>query len=184
MVGANRAYMPVLQDPRRIGQRLKAARERAGLTQAEVAGSIGVDTVTVSRWENGRQAIKAERLMYLANLYGTTAGEVLGEHAGNPLDELVVERLDSQDYTPNPALAHSVPAAAYDLVIARMRQLVAAGVPVEEVESYELIILDPRWGPRRRGALGRELNENDWHDRIEGIWMAIREGLERRGIYL
>lgn len=34
---------------------IKEIREKLGLTQAEFAKEIGVDTVTVSRWENDKR---------------------------------------------------------------------------------------------------------------------------------
>jgi transcriptional regulator with XRE-family HTH domain len=37
-----------------LGAWLKALRERAGLSQQELADRIGVDQASVSRWENGR----------------------------------------------------------------------------------------------------------------------------------
>lgn len=36
------------------GLEIKAARERAGLTQAQLAARLGVAAVTVFRWESGR----------------------------------------------------------------------------------------------------------------------------------
>ena len=39
------------------GRELKAARERLGLTQAELAKAVGVQRVTVARWEAGLRKI-------------------------------------------------------------------------------------------------------------------------------
>jgi len=37
---------------------LKSYRERLGLTQAQLAARLGVDAMTVSRWERGAQGIR------------------------------------------------------------------------------------------------------------------------------
>ena len=39
--------------PRSVGEQLKAARHQSGLTQESVAGLLGVDPGTLSRWERG-----------------------------------------------------------------------------------------------------------------------------------
>lgn len=39
------------------GRELRAARERLGLTQAELAKVVGVQRVTVARWEAGLRKI-------------------------------------------------------------------------------------------------------------------------------
>jgi DNA-binding XRE family transcriptional regulator len=40
----------------RLAQRLRRARDEAGLTQVELAEALGVSPSTVSRWENGKGA--------------------------------------------------------------------------------------------------------------------------------
>lgn len=51
------------------GDRLKAARVKAGLTQEQVAAHFGVKTSTVSRWEDEADP-GTDRLGALARLYG------------------------------------------------------------------------------------------------------------------
>lgn len=58
--------------------RLKAARERAGLTQKQAAEAAGVHQVSVARWETGR-AIGARDVARLAQVYGVPVGVILGE---------------------------------------------------------------------------------------------------------
>lgn len=45
---------------------IKAARENAGLTQAELAGRLGVSPRTVARWEAGNRKITTEILEEVA----------------------------------------------------------------------------------------------------------------------
>lgn len=50
--------------------RIKEARKRAGLTQAELASALGVSTQTMHRWEAGKASIPADRLVELAQVTG------------------------------------------------------------------------------------------------------------------
>ena len=54
----------------RIGQRLKEARERCGLTQEQAAKYLGVVREVLSYYENGRREIDLVGLKRLADLYG------------------------------------------------------------------------------------------------------------------
>lgn len=56
-----------------IGARLKEHRKRLDLNQSQVAAKVGVkDKGTVSRWENGKQAISSTHAAALAKLYRTS----------------------------------------------------------------------------------------------------------------
>ena len=52
-----------------IGERLKTARELAGLTQAQVASRLSVSEMTVYRWENGKFEPSFAKLQALARLF-------------------------------------------------------------------------------------------------------------------
>ncbi len=49
---------------------LKQARDRAGLTQAQVAAHMGVDQSTISYWETDGASPRADKLPALAELLG------------------------------------------------------------------------------------------------------------------
>lgn len=53
-----------------IAQRLRTAREAAGLKQAQVAKKLGLHRPTISEIEAGRRRVSAEELAVLADLYG------------------------------------------------------------------------------------------------------------------
>jgi len=59
-------------------QRLKAAREAAGLTQAYVAERIGVTRQAVGQWESGESSPNPQTLALLADLYGVSVDDLLG----------------------------------------------------------------------------------------------------------
>lgn len=62
-----------------FGQKLKEARNRAGLKQEELAQTIGVSRQTVSNWENNRSYPDIGSLMKLSDLYGISLDELLKE---------------------------------------------------------------------------------------------------------
>lgn len=51
---------------------LRVGREAAGLTQSDVAETLGIAQVTVSRWENNARRPEEDDLARLAELYGVT----------------------------------------------------------------------------------------------------------------
>lgn len=66
-------------EKRAIGQRLKTAREIAGLTQTEAAEALGYSQpVQLSNMEAGNRAPPLDKLVKLAELYGTSTDYILG----------------------------------------------------------------------------------------------------------
>lgn len=61
-----------------FGERLKAAREAAGLSQAEVARRLDISRQAVGQWEAGGATPNPETLAMLADMYGTTVDALLG----------------------------------------------------------------------------------------------------------
>ena len=57
----------------------KRARLKLGLTQAELAESLNVSTVTVNKWENGRTFPKPKRLQEVADVLRTSVNQLLDE---------------------------------------------------------------------------------------------------------
>ena len=52
-----------------LGGRLQRARKGTGLSQAAIAGKIGVSWMTVHRWERSQRTISEENLNRLCELY-------------------------------------------------------------------------------------------------------------------
>ena len=63
---------------RLIGERLKTARELAGLTQAQVAERLSVSEMTVYRWETGKFEPSFAKLQALARLFQHPMEGLLG----------------------------------------------------------------------------------------------------------
>jgi transcriptional regulator with XRE-family HTH domain len=60
-----------------VGSRLRTARRSAGLTQKQLANELGVESITVSRWERGVTTPSLPRLRRIAELTGTTMSDLV-----------------------------------------------------------------------------------------------------------
>ncbi|MGM9482938.1 helix-turn-helix domain-containing protein [Roseateles sp. NT4] len=78
--------------PSRLGRNLAARRKGLGLTQADVAERLGVDTETLSRFERGKHVPSLLTLERVAAVLGTTCGALLEEAPPEPSsDALMIE---------------------------------------------------------------------------------------------
>ena len=75
-----------------FGDKLQAVRHAAGLTQEQMAEQLQVSRQAVSRWESGRSYPEVEKILYIANRYGISVGELFEEEvpAQQPRPEEVV----------------------------------------------------------------------------------------------
>jgi transcriptional regulator with XRE-family HTH domain len=62
----------------RIGERIRRARQRARLTQPQLAQLLGVSKGIISRWESGQARPSLDRLEPLAKLLGVSLEKMLG----------------------------------------------------------------------------------------------------------
>lgn len=87
-----------------MGGRLRTARRSAGLTQKQLAEAIGVESITVSRWERGVTSPSLPRLRRIAEMTETTVSDLVR--------------------APDAATAHAVELAALREELAETRELV------------------------------------------------------------
>ncbi len=93
--------------------RLKECREAAGLSQKEVAITLGIRAPSVSNWERGKTNPTHENLMQLANLYNVSVDYLTGR-TDRPHSELPEHQ--GKNYFQIPVLGN-----------------VPAGIPIEAV---------------------------------------------------
>ena len=69
-----------------LGAAIRRARRAARLSQAEIAGAVGVRQSSVSQWERGLTVPKTHHLLLLLKLLGATLVNVLltGDHTNGP----------------------------------------------------------------------------------------------------
>lgn len=87
-----------------MGIRLRAARRGAGFTQKQLAEELGVEAITVSRWERGVTSPSLPRLRRIAELTQTTVSDLVR--------------------APDAASAHALELAALREELAETRELV------------------------------------------------------------
>lgn len=61
-----------------VGQRIRLAREAAGITQGEAGDAIGASQPTYHRIEAGTRPLKGAELIQLADLFGVRAATLTG----------------------------------------------------------------------------------------------------------
>jgi len=78
-----------------IGQVLRKVRKSRGLTQTDIAPTLGISRSTVAQMENGKRAVKAEDIDRLALFYGCSTSELLSseDHSGTPRENIVLHEL-------------------------------------------------------------------------------------------
>lgn len=77
---------------KKLGQAIAAKRKALDLTQDDLAGMVGVDTETISRFERGSTAPSIERLVEVAGALDVGVGELLSSasHLANDRAEQLV----------------------------------------------------------------------------------------------
>jgi transcriptional regulator with XRE-family HTH domain len=66
-----------------FGERLHALRERAGLSQRQLAEKVGLSQRSLSYWERSPVALRPDQLLKLAEALNISVEELLGETNGN-----------------------------------------------------------------------------------------------------
>jgi transcriptional regulator with XRE-family HTH domain len=87
-----------------VGGRLRTARRSSGLTQKQLAEALGVEPITVSRWERGVTTPSLPRLRRIAEITETTVSDLVR--------------------APDAATGHAVELAALREELAETRELV------------------------------------------------------------
>jgi transcriptional regulator with XRE-family HTH domain len=163
--------MHLPQHASQIGQALRAARERARLTQAEAARLLGVDKQTISRWERGETAVKAADHNRALERYGAADGGRLDTVGSN------VSRGTS------PALARFAPA-----VDRFEREIIRLGADDDEVDRIRAILrAPPVTGVLVAGSPEEQDAEFDIFLEACRVWLKLhmqRRGLDTRPSYV
>ena len=66
-----------------IGLKVKELREKANLSQAQIARFLGVDQSTISKCEKGERQFQVDHLEQLGNLFGFTLADLIDEKSQN-----------------------------------------------------------------------------------------------------
>ena len=82
--------MEVRMDAAQLGNRLRAARDRRGLSQQAVADALGLPRTAITNIETGARAVSTLEMTKLADLYGQTLAYFLSPNEEATEDLLVV----------------------------------------------------------------------------------------------
>ena len=98
------------------GQRLAAARVAAGLTQQQLADSLGADKARISEWERGASQPRASRMPDIARAVDVDASELMADD---------YEHLDLEALRVAAGLSRQALAAAVGMTLPRYQRLEA-----------------------------------------------------------
>ena len=91
-----------------IGERIRTARIRSNMTQAQLAEKLGLSTRTIVRIENGESCIDVERIHEVASLLNTRPSYLLGE-TDDPDVSYTASAGPNWGAMTNPPVAHRPP---------------------------------------------------------------------------
>jgi transcriptional regulator with XRE-family HTH domain len=103
-----------------IGKTIKALREKAGITQQELATILGISRPAVTEIEQGNRRVSSEELVRLAKTLRVSADQLLGLH---PAPQITVEPAGKQHHG------------------AEVRPDVRISVPQRNVEKFKEVLL-------------------------------------------
>lgn len=180
-----------------LAENIRAARQARGMTQQELADRLDLTPNAVTMWESGRSKPRTAMMPLLAEILGTTTGELLGEdaglrsgvrmplygwtHAGEPMEEIAG---DDYAYVP-PVVAERHPRAF--LLHVRggcMGRVIPDGSlvcvdPDAEPANGRVVVMEPEagesvmrriWRGRDSALLVADAVEGDYPD------MVLRDG--------
>lgn len=145
-----------LQAAKRLGSFLRELRQGKGWTQRQAAESVGVDSVTIRRWELGAFSPSQENMDRLSSSYNVSTKDLLS--AANPSTVLETEasvpvrgyinagvsRVDSAG-DPNEVILPKYITDAHSKAFA----VVVSGDSLTEdgIHSEDILVIDPDTGP-------------------------------------
>ena len=81
-----------------IGQRIRTARKRAGLTQKQVSDRFGVSCQHVSNWEIGARSPKADAVLKMADMFCCDFYWLMFGLETVPVRKVVIEKYRSESF--------------------------------------------------------------------------------------
>src|SRR5664280_86722 len=147
-----------------IGERLRAARRAAGLTQDELGRRIGVTNVAVSKYERGLVTPDGERLVHLAEALGVQVAQLL-----RPQADL---SLSAASYRWHPLKRRSRRAA--EVVEARVHEWLERYVMLEQLFNEQRCTTVGEL----RAAVDRTHDPEAAAERLRGYWQIGRDAVE------
>jgi Zn-dependent peptidase ImmA (M78 family)/DNA-binding XRE family transcriptional regulator len=134
--------------PAEVGERLRLARETAGVTQADAAVAIAVARTTIVAIEQGQRRVRMNELQQLARLYGTSINALLRQEAVHA------------DLTPRFRKLFDSSAAAEDTAAQLLSNLARAEVELENLLGVKRTRNYPPERPILRGDVRAQAEQD------------------------
>ena len=80
-----------------FAQKLKELRNRAGMSQENLAERVGVSRQAITKWETDKGAPEMENLLALSDLFGVSVDELLGREPRRRTDGFLYESVTEYD---------------------------------------------------------------------------------------
>ena len=178
-----------------LAENIRAARQARGMTQQELADRLELTPNAVTMWESGRSKPRTAMMPLLAEILGTTTGELLGEdaglragvrmplmgwtHAGEPMEEIAG---DDYAYVP-PVVAERHPRGFLLRVRGGcMDRVVPDGSlvcvdPDAEPSTGRIVVMEPTEG---ESVMRRIYRGNRWVMLVADSWSGEHEDIVLR----
>ena len=76
-------------EPRALGRRLQEARRARGMTQRDVADTLGMARTTVTALEKGERRARPDEIIRMAGIFGRTVSDLVGDR--EPIPDFAVQ---------------------------------------------------------------------------------------------
>lgn len=162
--------------PATTGDRIREAREAAGLDQVQLAAKVGVVDKTISKWENDRQPVRERNLRKVAEALGRspewllTGVDVTAER--HSPDRASVERP-----LPRVLRTHAVRVWLKEFEL----ELTRAGVPEERIAEAIDLVTAPSVFRYFAGGAAREMDEERAVRAMETLARIVRMRAREQG---
>ena len=123
-----------------LQENLKTLRTQKGLSQEELADRLNVVRQTVSKWEKGLSVPDSEMLIRIAEVFGVSVGELLGETIQPETEKTELQQLSEKLENLNAMMAERNARSKSLMKVAAICMIVAASV-FALVEIVPLIAL-------------------------------------------
>lgn len=141
-----------------IGDQIKAAREKARMTQTELGEKIGVSGVAIMRYEKGTRQPRAEQLNRIANALGV------------PVSSFLDEKEMTIDFTMQITRALALIKLLYELegVPIAVKELIEKqGLDIESLISQLATVILKAYHPSEIDKIRNQLNSEGWKRVLE-----------------
>lgn len=156
-------YTNVGGDNVTIGERIKAAREKTGMTQVELGEKVGVSGVAIMRYEKGQRQPRYDQLQRIANALGVSVYELFDGSTTDADGTLHI-------WPAQPEPGAQIPGGdEFDYLIARWRLAEKMTAP-EKDEGFDDDSSEPRWPAPQNASDGATPDE------LEALMAKLQDG--------